>query len=50
MRGAGGICGIKMGKRLKDRKAFKIWLENKKKRDAARRKKREEDKKPRTWR
>tara|TARA_R100000458_G_C8240127_1_gene219441 strand:+ start:206 stop:376 length:171 start_codon:yes stop_codon:yes gene_type:complete len=51
MRGGGGISGIKMNKRHKDRKRLKKWLEGKKKRAIARKKQMEEDKKryPRIW-
>jgi len=34
MRGAGGISGIKMNKRLKDQKRFKEWLKAKKQRNS----------------
>jgi len=52
MRGAGGISGIKMGKRLKDQKRKKLWLEDRKQRAAKRKNKIEEAKKkwPRIWR
>ena len=33
MRGAANISGIRMGKSLKAKKAFKVWLEAKKRRD-----------------
>ena len=52
MRGASGISGIKMGKRLKDQKRKKLWLEDRKKRAAKRKKEIEQAKKqwPRIWR
>ena len=52
MRGASGISGIKMGKRLKDQKRRKLWFEGKKKNAQKRRKSIEEAKKkwPRIWR
>ena len=33
MRGAGGVCGINMGKSLKAKKRLKLWLAAKKKRE-----------------
>jgi|8_EtaG_2_1085327.scaffolds.fasta_scaffold01221_7 hypothetical protein len=51
MKGASGISGIKMGKRLKDQKRLKAWMVAKKKQVAKRKIEIAEAKKkwPRIW-
>ena len=52
MRGAANMNGIKMGKRLKDQKRKKLWLEGRKKKAEKRRQEIKEAKKkwPNIWR